>query len=100
MLTVKHIIWGGGFETLYQAKQVRAKFPDRKSVGAPAPAEGPEFVAFDLPNGEVWKLDGGKVYVMNENGKTVASYDVGACVQGETNVASTTPGYSTAGRLA
>ncbi len=75
MLTLKHIIWDGGFETIYQAKEVRAKYPEPKtSVG---PQGGPEFVAFDLPNGDVRKLDFGKVYIMNEGGKTVSSYDMG-----------------------
>jgi hypothetical protein len=75
MLTLKHIIWDGGFETIYQAKEVRAKYPEANTSGGPK--GGPEFVSFDLPNGDVRKLDFGKVYVMNGDGKTVSSYNLG-----------------------
>ena len=76
MLTLKHIIWDGAFETLYQAKEVRAKYPEPKI--SDGPIGGPVFVAFDLPNGEVRQLHFGKVYVMNEAGKTVGKYDMPA----------------------
>jgi hypothetical protein len=75
MLTLKHIIWNGGFETIYQAKEVRAKFPEPKT--SDGPMGGPEFVAFDLPNGDVRTIKFGRVYVMNEAGKTVSKYELG-----------------------
>jgi len=75
MLTLKHIIWDGGFETIYQAKEVRAKYLEPKT--SDGPRGGLEFLAFDLPSGEVRTLKFGKAYVMNEAGKTVSSYDMG-----------------------
>lgn len=74
MLTLKHIIWNGGFETVYQAKQVRSKYREPRTNDGP---HALEFVAFDLPNGDVHTLTFGKIYVMNEAGRTVASYDFG-----------------------
>lgn len=90
MLTVKHVIWGGDFETLYQAKEVRAKYPERMSSDAPQGEA--EFVAFDLPNGGVHKIEFGKVYVMNEAGRTVGKYDVGATQQRASANAVNAPG--------
>lgn len=68
MLTIKQVLsWG--FETIYTAKQVRAKIdpPDCQSGGE-------KFVAFDLDDGSVFKITEGTVYVMNERGKTVGRY--------------------------
>ena len=74
MLTVKHIIWDGGFETLYQAKQIRVKREEPRCAPSPG-SENIEFVAFDLPNDDVFTIRDGLVYVMNEVGKTIAKYD-------------------------
>ncbi len=89
MFSLKHVIWNGGFETIYQAKEVRAKFPDPlvDSIGQPgARCITPEFVAFDEMNGDVRKLEFGTVYVMNESGKTVSKYDICPTKVGSTGV--------------
>jgi hypothetical protein len=70
MLTIKQVLsWG--FETIYTAKQVRAKIDPPQST--PTSAET-NFVAFDLDDGSVFKITQGTVYVMNERGKTVGKY--------------------------
>jgi hypothetical protein len=75
MLTVKHILWDGGFETLYQAKEVRMKRRDPQCSPRSLP-EPIEFVVFDCPNGDLHSLYAGTVYVMNEAGRTVAKYEI------------------------
>ena len=74
MFTIKHVISAGGFETVYAAKQVRVK---RKDLDNPMSTRCVEFVEFDCPNGDVRTIDNGKIYVMNEDGRTVASYEIG-----------------------
>lgn len=73
MLTIKHIIWNGGFETLYEAQQVRAKShePENSSGGI----RELDFIAFDDRQGNVQTISDGLVYVMNDTGKTIAKYD-------------------------
>lgn len=69
MLTIKHV-WPRGFETIYPALQVRASIP---GINETCSNELP-FVAFDKPDGEVWTIRDGVVYVMNDTGKTIQSY--------------------------
>ena len=78
MLTIKHVIWNGDFETIYQAKEVRAKYREHsKGAGSINEPSALDFIAFDTPNGAVNQITHGKVYVMNEAGKTVSTYDFG-----------------------
>ena len=76
MLTLKHIIWEGDFETIYEAKQIRVRHKDRTPDAIPGSKTPIEFIAFDLPNDEVMTLTFGKIYVINELGKTVTTYDI------------------------
>lgn len=78
MLTLKHVIWNGDFETVYEAKQVRVRHQDRTPDTFPGQKTPIIFVAFDLPNGDVMELTFGEVYVINELGKTVTKYVISA----------------------
>lgn len=77
MLTIKHV-WPRGFETIYPALQVRANLPNM-----PATNDDTPFVAFDKPDGEVWTIRDGVVYVMNDTGKTIQSYHLSSLDGGE-----------------
>lgn len=66
MMTIKHISISGE-ERLFEAKSVRL-----------SSNETPETVWFTTPDGKQEPLTGGTVYVMNDNGKTVSRFDIGA----------------------
>lgn len=68
MFTIKHIELSGT-ETLYQAA---------KPVFHPKDNSLRAAIEFDVANNEVARLEGGTVFVMNDGGKTIARYDLGA----------------------
>lgn len=82
MLTVKHIEEKNGI-TIHESVVLAVSisyFPEGEDVGQPAPT--PPFVrAFGVVGGGV-NGDGensyanGRIYVMNDNGKTIANYDL------------------------
>lgn len=72
MMTVKHITLSGA-ETLFQTKQARFT-PAKQGESDVAPPT----VWFEAENGAELPLTGGTVFVMNDSGKTVARYDIGA----------------------
>ena len=79
MLTVKHID-EFGFERVFPATQVRTRgreYPAAQDVKAQIIDARPNFIV-DCIRGptEAETIRDGQIYVMNENGKTVASYDL------------------------
>ena len=73
MLTVKHISLSG-IETIYPASSVEFRPAATKDC---APASD-SVLAFTEQHYVVAELTGGTVFVMNEHGKTVSRYDLGA----------------------
>lgn len=74
MLTIKHVLsWG--YETIYTAKEVRAKLLQPGACQGLA-VDDDQFVAFDRPDGSVHKITSGTVYVMNDTGRTVSKYEL------------------------
>lgn len=72
MLTVKHIRLSGA-EDLYPSPTVRySPGEDKQTHGHPATVWITKADGFELP------LTGGTIFVMNDFGKTVARYDIGA----------------------
>lgn len=79
MLTVKHISLSG--EEMIYPTPLANYTPDfnKNIVGASPRPHTPETVWIDQHNdGSRQPLTGGTVFVMNEHGKTVARYDLGA----------------------
>lgn len=74
MFTVKHVRFSGE-EELHQTVTARYTPSNRnaKATEVPEPSETPETLWIDSG-----PLTGGTVFVMNENGKTVSRYDLGA----------------------
>lgn len=72
MLTVKHITLSGE-EFVYPTPSVNF-VPDR----ARSQASGSDSLWIYEPDGRPRELTGGTVFVMNERGKTVSRYDLGA----------------------
>jgi len=75
MMTVKHIALSGE-EFVYPTTHVNfvpGAIQD-KEPGKPAPRDAVWFYA----DGQASPLIGGTVFVMNDHGKTVARYDIGA----------------------
>lgn len=79
MLTVKHISLCGK-ETIYPAFTVEFRPADSKPKQEP-PAKN-SVVAFTESHYVVAELGDGTVFVMNEHGKTVSRYDIGASMVG------------------
>ncbi len=71
MFTVKHIM-SGGRESVRQATEV-----DYYPKGAPGNGYNTPVFFAGLPGGGSMTYEFGHIYVMNENGKTVASYELG-----------------------
>jgi len=77
MLTVKHIRLSGE-EALYETPTARyTPGPDEQKAGAGS-TNDPATVWITKRDGFDFPLTGGTVFVMNEAGKTVARYDIGA----------------------
>lgn len=74
LFTVKHITLSDQ-EFLYQTANINFE-PRGLTDGTDCGPSAPRVVLTD--NGERLFLGGGTVFVMNENGKTVARYDLGA----------------------
>lgn len=75
MLTVKHIE-RSGYESVISALSV-SKYP--KATKEAACDSSGMVVAFGVINGlngNCTKFADGKIYIMNENGKTIANYDL------------------------
>lgn len=72
MLTVKQI-WQNGNETVYPARSVRYDIGSDRQAGEPGPTVWIEAPIGEGQGGET-PHQFGTFYVMNDNGKTVASY--------------------------
>ena len=77
MLTIRHIHLGGE-EDIFAVASFRYA-PGTEKVGQQGQSATPQTIwVRDVAPGDERPLTGGTVFVMNENGKTVARYDLGA----------------------
>ena len=76
MLTIKHITSMGN-EALYEATEASYSPHDEQSNNGHASLTGSVWYVAPNPNAPLREIRGGLVYVMNENGSTVAKYDLG-----------------------
>lgn len=81
MMTIKHISLGGR-ETIYPAFSVEFRpkgwVPNDEVTAADQPAPPSRVLGFTEDRFVVCEIQDGTVFVMNEFGKTVSRYDLGA----------------------
>ena len=75
MFTVKVVYWDGS-ENIWQTRNVATRAQERETSNMPLVMQS---VWFQSEDGSELEISGGNayVYVMNENGKTVANYHLG-----------------------
>lgn len=76
MFTIKHITLSGT-EIIYSGEHIRFE-PEGLCVSTNPNSSSPAMVSFFHAKGHQVEIGGGTVFVMNDAGKTVARYDLGA----------------------
>lgn len=75
MFSIRHIQLSG-HEDIYLASRVsfQPEVTHEQKGGLPSSPT----IFIDRPDGSTMPINGGTIFVMNDNGKTVARYDIGA----------------------